>query len=133
MATEALVFDRALAPPSGAQPGAASTPPAKLIWSFNPSSGLDRPFHGLVSHFGHEVIMALDQIVLETPLKAAARATKVFQHFSAPVGRSDETRTVMSHLAAALKPAAHILDDVPLVPPEAVFHGFEPARERPRG
>lgn len=91
--------------------------------------GLDKPFHGLITQFGDEVIMDLDQVVLETPLKAAVRATRVFQHYSSQIGRDGETREVMTHLASALKPNANLLDDVALLPPEAVFHGFS----RPRG
>lgn len=66
---------------------------------------------------------------LGTPLKAAVHATRVFQHYSAQVGRDGETRGVMEHFATALRPKADLLDDVGLVPEEAVFHGFR--RQQP--
>lgn len=106
-----------------------SQAPKQLAWRFDAHSGLDRPFHGLISQFGHDVIMDLDEIVLDPPLKAAVRATRVFQKYSAQIGREGETREVMAHLASAMKPNANVLDDVALVPPEAVFTGFS----RPRG
>ena len=114
---------------SSHQPQLPSAEPTSLAWSFNAMGGLDKPFHGLITQFGDEVIMDLDQVVLETPLKAAVRATRVFQHYSSQIGRDGETREVMTHLASALKPNANLLDDVALLPPEAVFHGFS----RPRG
>jgi len=102
--------------------------PAWLPWSFEASSGPDKPFHGLVSEFGADVIMDLDQVILETPVKAAMRATRVFQQYSAQIGRDNETRGVMAHLASAIKPNADLLDEVALLPPEAVFHGFSRQR-----
>jgi len=102
--------------------------PAWLPWSFEASVGPDKPFHGLVSEFGADVIMDLDQVILETPVKAAVRATRVFQQYSSQIGRDNETRGVMAHLASAIKPNADLLDEVALLPPEAVFHGFS----RPR-
>ena len=110
----------------------SASDPAQLVnltWTFDARSGLDQPFHGLVTQFGARVIMELDQIVLDSPIKAAMRATRVFQHYSSQLGRADETREVMATLAGALKPNANLLDEVALVPPEAVFGGFD----RPRG
>lgn len=98
--------------------------PRDQPWVFDPHRGLDTPFHDLISKFGHHVIMDLDYIVLEPPLKAAVHATRVFQHYSAQVGRDGETRGVMEHFATALRPKADLLDDLGLVPEEAVFHGF---------
>lgn len=93
-------------------------------WSFDATAGLDRPFHGLVTLFGNVIIEDLDNIVLDTPLKAAMRATKVFQHYSAQVGRDGETREVMSTFATVMKSNVNILDDDALLTPEAVFHGL---------
>ena len=103
--------------------------PERLAWSFHARSGLDAPFHGLISHFGGDIIMDLDKVVLDTPIKAAIRATKIFQTYSIQVNRQDETREVMLHLAQGIKVGEDELDDIALLPPEAVFHGFA----RPRG
>lgn len=109
--------------------GPVAVAPVELIWRFNASQGLDRPFHALVSRFGSDVLMDLDQIVLDSPIKAAIRATKVYQNYSSQMGGVTQTREVMQHIASVLKPNENLLDDEPLLPPEAVFYGFE----RPRG
>jgi len=101
-------------------------------WTFNARGGVDSAFHPLVSRFGSDVIMDLDEIVLDNPLQAAMHATKVFQHYQAQAGNENaatDTRNLMNALAEALKPNAHLLDEQALVPPEAVFRGFS----RPKG
>lgn len=110
-----------------ARPAASVATPARMMWKFHSRSGLDAPFHDLVSRFGDEIIMELDEIVLDTPIKAAIRATKVFQRYSAQIGRQDEVRHVMTHLAQGIKTVSD-LDELALVPPDAVFRGFS----RPR-
>src|SRR5690554_970029 len=102
--------------------------PVRMMWRFHARSGLDAPFHDLVSRFGDDIVMALDEIVLDTPIKAAIRATQVFQRYSAQIGRQDEVRHVMAHLAHGIK-SVDSLDDIALVPPEAVFQGAS----RPKG
>lgn len=117
---------------AGSRLGAA---PVHLVWSFDASSGLDKPFHGLISRFGDEIIMDLDQIVLDSPVRAAMRATKVYQQYSAQMHEVDheqakeQVREVMVHMASVLKPKENVMDEDPLLPPEAVFEGFA----RPRG
>jgi len=110
-------------------PGQHITP-----WNFDAHAGLDRSFHALISRFGSEVTMALDEIVMDPPVQAAMRATKVFQHYHAQAGNENATtgtRDLMAALAGALKPSAHLLDEQALVPPEAVFRGF--GGRKPRG
>jgi len=95
-------------------------------WRFDAHAGCDTAFHRLVSRFGSDVIMELDDIVLDTPVQAAIRATKVFQHYNNQTGSEDveaDTRDVMNALAQALKPNEHLLDELALVPPQAVFQG----------
>jgi len=101
--------------------------PVPRVWTFDPAQNLDLPFHGLLSHFGIDLVMDLDQIVLDTPVRAAIRATHVYQDYSARLGQQDQVRDVMRHLANTLKPALPTSDEHALVPPEAVFRG------RPRG
>jgi len=101
-------------------------------WVFDPHAGLDCAFHPLVSRFGSDVIMDLDEIVLDNPVQAAMRATRVFQHYHEQAGNAnvaEDTRDLMNTLAEALRPNAHLLDEQALVPPEAVFQGFS----RPKG
>lgn len=102
--------------------------PARMMWVFEPKVGLDAPFHDLISAFGGDIIMALDDIVLDSPKQAAIRATKVFQEFSERVGRQHEVRDVMKHIATGIK-AAPALDDDALMPETSIFKGFA----RPRG
>lgn len=102
--------------------------PARMMWVFEPKVGLDAPFHDLISAFGGELIMALDEIVLDSPKQGAIRATKIFQAFSARVGRQDEVRDVMQHIATGIKSAPE-LDEQALMPEPSVFKGFA----RPRG
>lgn len=62
---------------------AAPAKPVPLIWTFNPSLGMDAPFHHLASLFGQEIIMDMDEIVLDTPRQAVVRtwpAVKVWQY-----------------------------------------------------
>jgi hypothetical protein len=126
MTSQRFSFDNAASKATAqAQPSA----PVALVWTFDAHKGLDKPFHGLISRFGDEVVMDLDQIVLDTPVRAAVRATRVYQHYSAQMGQADQTREVMTHMASVLKPSENLLDDVALLPPEAVFTGFS----RPRG
>jgi len=102
-------------------------------WHFDAHAGLDKSFHALISRFGSEVTMALDEIVMDAPVQAAMRATKVFQHYHAQAGNENAatgTRDLMAALAGALKPYAHLLDEQALVPPEAVFRGFGGGRHR---
>lgn len=102
--------------------------PARMMWVFQPKTGLDAPFHDLISAFGGELIMALDDIVLDSPKQAAIRATKIFQEFSSRVGRQNEVRDVMQHIAIGIKSAPE-LDSDALMPEQSVFKGFS----RPRG
>ena len=94
-----------------------------LVWSFDPNTGLDRPFHDLVSQFGVEIIEELDSIVLDTPVRAAVRATKIYQSYAAQSGRDVDTDGVMRHFASTLKPVIAQADESPLVPEPAVYRG----------
>jgi len=104
-------------------PASAPMPPVPRMWVFHPAQNLDLPFHGLLSHFGIDLIMDLDQIVLDTPRRAAVRATQVYQTYSARLGQQDQVREVMMHLANTLKPTLADSDEHALLPPEAVFRG----------
>lgn len=134
-----LTFDtppaaQAARPGAGLKEGEHAS--VRLAWQFDAKTGLDRPFQHLVSYFGRDVIMALDQVVLESPVKAAARAAKVFQTYYIEQSKReqvqpnpDQIKSTMVHMANILRPAENVLDDEPLLPPQAVFSGFD----RPRG
>lgn len=96
-----------------------------LAWSFDPGAGLDRPFHDLVSQFGVEIVQALDAIVLDTPVRAAVRATQVYQTYAARAGVEMDTDSVMRHFAKILRPVIAQADEAPLVPEPAVYRGRE--------
>lgn len=105
----------------------------RLYWRFDPMSGLDQPFHTLVSYFGEQIITGLDETVLEAPVKAAIRATQIYQEYAERVGMEDFTRPAMEHIAAVLKERRSLLDPDAILPPEAVFEGLPRRRDHPAG
>ena len=100
----------------------------EITWVFDAKKDLDQPFHGLITEFGSEVIMDLDRVVNETPVGSPVHAAKTFRTYSMRVGREGELMGVMKQIAALMTPRLNIVDEVAMVPPEAVFAGFE----RPR-
>ena len=94
------------------------------VWSFDAKRNLDRPFHGLITDFGSDIIMDLDTVVNETPMSSPVYMTKVFRKFAEQCGRGAETMSVMQKIAGVMGPRMNTLDDIAMVPPEAVFAGF---------
>jgi len=102
------------------------------VWQFDAKTGIDWPFHALTSFLGKELTLTLDDIVLDTPLRAAARATQIYQTFyqACRSKLSDEksrslvgTRDVMNLLGQAMASQKEQLDDAALLPPQTVFKG----------
>ena len=95
-------------------------------WQFEARTSIDWPFHALTSFLGKELTLALDDIVLDNPLRAAARATQIYQSYCSKVSEEISndligTREVMSLLGQAMTTKMSELDDVALLPPQTVF------------
>lgn len=111
-------------------PKAPAALPWDAPWSFNAKSTIDQPYHDLTSYFGKELTAQLDEIVFDTPVRAGARATKLYQAYSQHFSRLNlqdaiavSTREVMGLIANTISTQFNALDDQALVPPQAVFKG----------
>lgn len=103
----------------------SAVPAPTLLWEFKPEQSMDYHFQALTAHFGKQVIMEMDEVVLDTPVQAAIRATKIYRHYSAQIGQEDKARQVMEDLAKEVKAIANVANNDALLPPEAVFQGFD--------
>lgn len=100
-----------------------------LLWEFDPKKGIDAHFHHLVSVFGRDIVIELDDIVLDTPRRAAIKATQIYNQYAEKIGRQDKTKAVMQIMADEIKENQVDPDSDALLPPDAVFKGFD----RPKG
>lgn len=91
-----------------------------LLWSFQPHTNFDAPFHGLISTGGVELIDTLDALLLLTPFKAAPVIVKTFNDRSEESEANTKTgRKLMVSLKEALQRDDVVIRRTSLIPAPA--------------